>query len=84
MISLYDELCEKLRRDPRLTRRGGPRVDLSLLLFNARDDLRDLWDAAAAVVTEARQEGRDPPAPLVTAVERLREIFGEREDRSRK
>jgi hypothetical protein len=51
MSSLYDELAEKLRKDPRLTKRGGARFDLSLLLFNARDALRALWDAADIEVT---------------------------------
>lgn len=32
--SLFDELSAKLAKDPRLTKRGGPRVDLGLLLFN--------------------------------------------------
>ncbi len=68
MPSLFDELCAKLAQDPRLTRRGGPRVDLSVLLFNARDDLRALWVAA---------EGQSP-SELAEAVERLRPIFGDR------
>lgn len=73
MRSLFDELTEKLKKDPRLTKKGGPRVDLSLLLFNARDDLRALWLAAEA----ARREGRGSPE-LDGALERLRPIFGER------
>jgi len=36
MRSLYEELSEKLSHDPRLLKRGGPRVDLSLLLFGGR------------------------------------------------
>ena len=78
MSSLYDELAEKLRKDPRLTKRGGARFDLSLLLFNARDALRALWDAADVEVTKARSEGRRPPERLEAAVESLRPIFGER------
>jgi len=42
MSSLYDELSEKLNKDPRLVKRGGARYDLGLLLFNARDSLREL------------------------------------------
>lgn len=75
MSSLYDELIAKLEKDPRLTKRGGPRVDLSLLLFNARDSLNGLWNTAerylrtrdAAVLDELRD-----------TVENLRPLFGER------
>jgi len=78
MSSLYDDLSEKLQQDPRLTKRGGARYDLSLLLFNARDALRELWDAANLEVTEARREGERPSERLEAAVETLRPIFGER------
>jgi len=78
MPSLFDELTEKLRKDPRLTKRGGPRVDLSLLLFNAREALRELWLAADREVVEAKSAGRAPPAALAAAVEQLRPIFGDR------
>jgi hypothetical protein len=71
--SLFDELSAKLAKDPRLTKRGGPRVDLGLLLFNARDDVRALWTAAEAT---ARAGAASPE--LETAVERLRPIFGAR------
>ena len=77
MSSLYDELSKKLEKDPRLTKRGGARYDLGLLLFNARDSLRELWDAADGQVTQAKREGYPPPE-LVAAVEKLRPIFGER------
>lgn len=73
--SLFRELSEKLARDPRLTRRGGPRVDLGLLLFGARDDLEALWRCADELV-----QAKTAPAPLVSAVEALRPIFGERPD----
>lgn len=76
--SLYEELSEKLRKDPRLTRRGGPRVDLGLLLFNAREDLHALWRAADAELSRARAEGRAPDAALAEAVGRLRPVFGAR------
>ncbi len=75
MSSLFDELSEKLERDPRLAKRGGPRFDLSLLMFNARDAVRDLWGAA-----DRYSRSGDPAAldELTDAVERLRPIFGER------
>jgi hypothetical protein len=75
MSSLFDDLSEKLKRDPRLTKKGGPRFDISLLLFNARDSVRELWVAADNHIQshdgEALGELRD-------AVEKLRPIFGER------
>ncbi len=75
MTSLFDELTEKLRKDPRLTKRGGARVDLGLLLFNARDSVRALWIAA-----ERCARAPDPGAldEVRRAVEALRPIFGER------
>jgi len=76
MPSLYDQLCEKLARDPRLTKRGGPRYDLSLLLFNARESVRQLWDAAEAELVEAERAGRPLPEALARAVDELRPIFG--------
>ena len=78
MSSLYDELSEKLNKDPRLTKRGGARYDLSLLLFNARDSLRELWDTADREVAQAKSEGHHPSELLEAAVEKLRPIFGER------
>lgn len=74
--SLFDDLSEKLRQDSSLTKRSGPRVDLGILMFNARDSVRDLWDAAdrygrtgdAATLEELRD-----------AVEQLRPLFGERD-----
>ena len=74
--SLFDELSDKLRKDPRLTKKGGPRVDLSLLLFNARDDVRALWDAAEQDVAAAKRDGRT--SSLEPAVEALRPLFGSR------
>jgi hypothetical protein len=78
--SLYDDLSEKLKKDPRLTKRGGARYDLGLLLFDARDSLRELWDAADIEVTEARSEGRQPSECLEAAVQELRPLFGERNE----
>lgn len=54
-------------------KRGGPRVDLSLLLFNARDSIKELWAAA----DETLSAGDTDQARLAEAVERLRPIFGE-------
>lgn len=74
MESLFDELERKLALDPSMLKRGGPRVDLSLLLFNARAEVRALWLAAAAEV-----EATATPAPaLAAAVAALRPIFGPR------
>jgi hypothetical protein len=78
MRSLFDELDEKVRREPSLRKQNMPRVDMSLLLFNARDDVRALWMAAHDAVDAARAEGRAPPDALVAAVDKLRPIFGER------
>ena len=78
MLSMFDELTERLLKDPRLTKRGGPRFDLSLLLFNARDALRELWSAAEQTLVNARSEGRPANAALEAAVEKLRPIFGAR------
>ena len=80
MPSLYDDLSGKLQKDPRLTKRGGARYDLGLLLFNARDSLRELWKAADIEVTKARSEGHHPSELLEAAVEKLRPIFGERRE----
>jgi hypothetical protein len=78
MSSLYDDLSEKLKKDPRLTKRGGPRVDISLLLFNARDSLQELWQAAEIEINEARSKGYHPSERLEATVEKLRPIFGEK------
>jgi len=80
MISLYGDLCEKLRKDPRLTKRGGARFDLSLLLFNARDSLRELWEAAESEVIEAKRTGHHPSERLEAAIENLRPLFGKRNE----
>lgn len=74
MSSLFDDLSGKLEKDPSRMKRGGPRYDLGLLLFNARDSIRDLWLAAEH---DSCDEGRSPSERLVKAVEALRPIFGE-------
>ena len=81
MNSLYDELAEKIKKDPRLTKQSLSRFDMSLLLFNAGDDLRELWVAADSEIAAARQEERPPTARLEAAVDKLRPIFGERAQR---
>jgi len=81
MSSLYEDLSEKLKKDPRLTKRGGARYDISLLLFNARDSLRKLWEAADIEVTGAKSGGHHPSERLEAAIEKLRPIFGERGER---
>ena len=58
--------------------RSLPRFDLSLLLFNAGDSLRELWVAADGEIAAARQEGRTSSARLEAAVEKLRPFFRER------
>ena len=78
MGSLFDDLTEKLGRDPSLTKRSGPRADLGLLMFNARDDVRALWVAAEAEVNRAEAEGRQPSSELIAAIEQLRPLFGDR------
>ena len=75
MNSLYDELAEKLKRDPRLTKRGGPRADIGLVLFGARDELRELWQAAERCL---RSQDADALGALGAAVEKLRPLYGER------
>lgn len=77
MSSLYDDLSEKLKKDPRLTKRGGARYDLGLLLFNARDSLRELWQAADRYIQSPDAEAL---GHLHDAVEKLRPLFGQRSE----
>jgi hypothetical protein len=81
MISLYDELSGRLATDPSLTKRGGPRYDLGLLLFDFRDPMRGLWHAAADEIAAAAGAGRAAAPALAAAVEKLRPLFGERSGR---
>lgn len=80
MQSLYDELAEKVKREPRRSRPSVARFDLTLLLFNAGDALRELWMAAEDELA-ATHEGGKPSARLAAAVETLRPIFGPRTPR---
>jgi hypothetical protein len=73
MPSLYDELSDKLKKDPRLTKNLIPRTDIGLLLFNFRDDFRDLWLAADRSLGSRGAEAGDD---LRAAVEKLRPLFG--------
>jgi hypothetical protein len=75
MTSLFDSLSEKLDQDPSLTKRGGPRADIGLLLLSERDSLNRLWKAADAYL-----KTRDDAslAELVESVETLKPVFGER------
>lgn len=75
MNSLYGELLEKINKDPRLTKRGGARQDLGLLLFNARDSLYELWKVADRCV---RVRDAQAFGELHDVVEKLRPIFGDR------
>ena len=79
MTSLYEELSANLDRDPSLTKRGGPRYDLGLLLFDFRDPLHALWRAAAAEVERAQLHDREPSAALAEALDALHPLFGERQ-----
>ena len=78
MTSLYDDLSKKLEEDPLTDQARRRALRLTLLLFNARDALRELWDAAESQVTEAKRKGHPPPERLAAAVDKLRPIFGER------
>lgn len=75
MISLYDELSARLRTDPSVRGRMGPRADMGMLLYAQRNDIRELWAAADRV-----DRCPDPSASeaLHAAIERLRPLFGER------
>lgn len=75
MTSLYDGLARKLEAHPGSSRSGGPRFDISVLLFNHRDALNELWAAADRHVRDGDSESA---AALGRAVEALRPIFGDR------
>lgn len=73
MASLFDQLSDKIDEDPRVTKRGGARFDLTLLLFNARHAIRDLWLAADRVASGDQSALGD----LRSALDELRPIFDE-------
>jgi len=59
MISLYDDLSEKLKKDPRVSKRGGTRYDLGLLLFNARNCCKSMFDNQVLIVWQSRGHRRN-------------------------
>lgn len=67
MTSLYENLAEKLKREGTGSRLGGARADISILLFNHREAIQELWLAA--------DEGKSDR--LAEAVDSLRPLFGE-------
>jgi len=75
MKSVFDELIDKIEKDPRLTKRGGARADLGLLLFADREAIGALWRAADGCARLGDEASR---GELRAAVERLRPLFGER------
>ena len=81
MKSVYDELADKLAKDPSLTRRSGPRQDIGILLFSERDAINALWKAAESSLGVRADSGRISDAAEVglrVAVEKLRPLFGDR------
>jgi hypothetical protein len=79
--SLYDDLSGKLGPDPRVSSRSVAKFDLTLLLFNARASVNELWAAADDVLAAQRDAGGPATARLAAAVETLRPIFGDRGER---
>ena len=77
MGRFWGGVTEKLKQDPRLTKRGGARFDMSLLLFNSRENPHELWLAADRYL---RSRGDGDLGDLHSAVEKLRPIFGERDE----
>jgi len=73
--SVYDDISRRLARDPRLTKRGGARFDMSLMLFNQRECIHELWMAADEHL--ACGGGGDDKNRLREAVEKLRFVFGD-------
>lgn len=71
MTSLYENLAQKLKHDGGGMRLGGARVDISVLLFNYREAIHQLWLASDEV---AAQPGASDS--LQEAVEALRPLFG--------
>jgi hypothetical protein len=78
MLSLYEELAEKVDRDPRISAKNSGRQDLGILLFSRRAEIAALWKAAEAALAGASLSARDEAQELLAIVEKLRPIFGER------
>lgn len=81
MSSLYDELCEKVKMNPKVSRPGVAKFDLSLLLFNERESLHELWQAADRLCQSADSATL---SELHVSVDKLRPIFGERGEVTRR
>ena len=77
MSSFYDELSKKLNKEPKLSKKSCARFDISLLLFNARDSINELWNAAERYL---QCRDADSLADIEKAVEKLRPLFGGREN----
>jgi len=71
MTSIYENLAQKLKHEGGGGRLGGARADISVLLFNHREAIHELWLASDEV---AAQPGRSDR--LQEAVEALRPLFG--------
>jgi hypothetical protein len=82
MKSVYDELAEKLLKDPSVTKRVGPRQDIGILLFAYRDAINELWKSAELRVGRDGIGNGDAGVDerLREAVERLRPLFGPRDE----
>jgi hypothetical protein len=76
MSSLFDELCKRIGSQPKLTKRKSAYFDLSMLLFNSREDIGSLWKAADLYLHEPTIQAQQA---LKEAVEKLRPIFGQQE-----
>ncbi len=75
MLSLYEELAEKIKREPELKTRGGARADLGLMLYSRREEIAFLWKEASAYVSDL--PAQDCPE-LRAALAALSPLFGER------
>jgi len=75
MPSLFDEISSRMGRDREQgrSRNSMAKFDMTLFLYNARDDLRELWRAADEAARETAA-----PEPLKRAVEKLRPLFGDK------
>ncbi len=72
MSSLHDDLSAKIKKDPRLKKRGSDGYARGLLLFNAGEYLNELWQES-----ERYLRFGDPEAlhKMRVAVEKLRPLF---------
>lgn len=77
-LAVPDDGTASLSSQATASFRGGTAE--AMLLFNARDALRDLWVAADAELARAMVDGR-PVDALGAAVDKLRPMFGARDSR---